>query len=128
MVRGLGRGVGLWVGGFRGVRHSGRDSGLDGVGRSFGVGLWVGLGGVVGCGLGVVDPGFFSLWLKLLPCSPLFFLPSASTFLWKTEGILAATVFILLPFYGVLSISPYYFSFSLSIGLLILVGISCGGS
>ena len=68
-------------GGFRGVRHLGRGSGLGGVGRSFGVGLWVGLGGVVGCGLGVVDPGFFSLWLRLLSCSPLFFFPSASTFL-----------------------------------------------
>ena len=105
----MGRILGRGVGGFRGVRHLGRGSGLGGVGRSFGVGLCVGLGGVVGCGLGVVDPGFFSLWLRLLSCSPLFFLPSASTFLWKTEGILAATVFILLPFYGVLSISPYYF-------------------
>ena len=106
----------------------GRGSGLGWVCRSFGVGLLEGLGGVVGWGLGVVDPGFFFLVLKLLSCSLLFFLPSASTFLWKTEGILAATVFILLPFNGVLSIYPFYFKFSLSIGLLILVGVSCGGS
>ena len=128
MGRGLGRGEKLGVGVFWGVRYLGRGSGLGGVCRSFGVGLWEGLGGVVGWGFGMVGPGFFSLLLKLLSCSPLFFLPSASTFLWKTEGILAATVFILSPFYGVLSICPFYFYFSLSIGLLILMGVSCGGS
>ena len=42
--------------------------------------------------------------LEILSCCSLFFLPSASIFLWKTEGILAATVCILLSFYGVLSI------------------------
>ena len=90
---GRGNWVGVWVQGsslgwgcFRGMGYLGRGSGLGGVGRSFGVGLWVGLGGVVGCGLGVVDPGFFSLVLKLLSCSPLFFLPSASTFPGRQRG------------------------------------------
>ena len=101
----FGRGEELGVGVFSGGEVLGSGFWC----RSFGVGLWVGLGVEVGCGLGVVHPGFFSLLLKLLSCSPLFFLPSASTFLWKTEGILAATVFILLPFYGVLSIYPFYF-------------------
>ena len=67
---------------------------------------------------------FLSLGLKLLSCFSLFFFTSASTLLWKTEGILAATVFILLSFYGVLSISSVYFFSSLSICLLVLVGVS----
>ena len=66
---GLVEGRSLGWGCFRGVRYLGRGSGLGGVCRSFGVGLWVGLGVEVGCGLGVVHPGFFSLLLKLLSCS-----------------------------------------------------------
>ena len=105
MGRGLGRGEELGVGGGGwGVRYLGRGSGLSGVG------LWEGLGGVVGWGLGEVNPGFFSLVLKLLSCSPLFFLPSASTFLWKTEGILAATVFILFLFMVVSQFLQFIFS------------------
>ena len=37
-----------------------------------------GLGDVVGWGMGLVDPGFFSLVLKILSRSPLFFLPPKS--------------------------------------------------
>ena len=68
-----------------------------------------------GGGWGWWTEGFLSLGLKILPCSLLFLLPYATTFLWKTEGILAATVFVLLPLYGVPSISFVYFFISLSI-------------
>ena len=90
-----GDGERLGVGGFLG----GEGLGVLGV-----VGGWV-----RGCSR--VGDGFLSLM-----CSSLFFLPSALTFLWKTEGILAVTVFVYLPFYGVLSIFFVYFFFnSLSI-------------
>ena len=50
----------------------------------------MGMGGMVGV--------LFSLGLEFLPSSSISFLSSASIFVWKTEGILAASVFFLLRF------------------------------
>ena len=86
--------------------------------------------GVVGGG-GVV--GKFFLWLGFLWFSSPSFLPSVSTFLWKTEGILAAIVFfflillgltLLIVFVGSVAVFPRHdshFLFPLTVDLLVLL-------